>query len=210
MAMTPTAYATAEEYRERFSGTSESWPSDDQDDSIDDDLEAMARWIDNYCNQTFAKEATAVARVYIARMSGSLLRVDGMAAAPTSVKIDTDNDGLFTDEDAITGFEAFPLDATYGPEAKSYRAVHLPSWASMTTFSEGQRVQVTAQWGCPAVPLAVKTASIELTGILRLQSPRATNRYQEDIAAVIGASSEARSIVTKLLDPYKRGRVVVA
>ena len=210
MAMTPEVYADADAYRARFSGTSETWPSDAQDDSIDEDLIAVSRWVDRHCRRTFAKEASAVARVFVAQANGPLIRVGDMAAAPTTVKIDTDNDGDFTDETAVTGFEAFPLDAAYGPEAKPYRSVNLPNWASITSFIEGQRVQVTAQWGWPAVPDAVKIATIELTGILRLQSPRATNRYQEDIAAVIGASSEARSIVMKLLEPYRLDRVVVA
>lgn len=203
VAFTPTAYATPADYRAAFSGTETPWQSDGQDAPVAASLTVISRHIDSVLHRSFGKEETAVARVYIPRRLSSVLDVHDMSATPTVVKIDTDNDGVFTDEDALVGFEAWPFEAAYGAEPRPYYQVHLPIWATPTTaFVPGQRVEVTAKWGWAAVPEPIKEATVQLAGILRLQSPRATNRYSEDIGMVIGASRQARDIIDKLVEQY--------
>lgn len=202
MAISPTAYATAAEYRTAFSATDDAWTSNGADSEILRALTVVSRHIDSRCNRFFGKQASATAQVYIARSSSPWLTVHDMSTTPTGIKIDTDEDGVYTDEDAVTGFEAWPLDAQYGAVVRPYYQIALPSWASVTSFAAGQRVQVTCAWGWPSVPEAIKEATIQLAGILRLQSPRATTRYAEDLGQVIGASREARDIVERLVVEY--------
>ena len=196
MAITPTVYATAAEYRAALSGTDAS-----QDASILADLTTISRYIDSVCNRFFGADSAAVARVFTAPVNYRALIVGDMAAVPTGVLIDTDNDGSFTGETAVTGFEAWPLNAALDPEPRPYYMIGLPSWASPSAFTAGSRVQVTAKWGWPAVPAAIKAATIHLTGILRLQSPRATVRMDE-MGSPIQMSGEAQHIVRNLLREY--------
>lgn len=217
-------YATAAQYR---STLDKSDAGDDADILLD--LTAVSRWLDKKLGRFFTKDAAPVARVFT--LPGSLraalaaaplgwaesenpwvhgvfsrtLSVDDLSAAPTAIKIDQDDDGLFTDETALaaTDYELWPLNAPLGPEPSPYTAIVIPQWSTVGGFPAGARVQVTAQWGWPAVPQAVVQATIHLTGILRLESPRATQRVNE-MGEVLGTSRVAQDIVEKLARVYAK------
>lgn len=197
-----------------------------EDDAILVDLKAVSRYLDRKLGRFFTKDAAAVARIYVvpgdanhslmlgwssAAGDGRMLFVDDMAAAPTSVKVDTDGDGLFTDEDAlaITNYELWPLSAAYGPEPEPYTALTIPAWSTATLWPAGRRVQVTAQWGWPAVPEAIARATCHLAAILRLESPRATTRVSE-LGERLGTSKAAQTIVDELAAVYGKSRIVFA
>ena len=95
----------------------------------------------------------------------------------------------------------WPFNAPHGPEPNPYRAIQLTSWGNSGAF-RGHRVRVVGTFGWPAVPAAIRTATIELAAILRLQSPRATNQIQE-FDQVIAASNEAQKILHRLVAVYK-------
>ncbi len=196
MAITPTRYASAEEYRAVF-GSSD---TETENARVEAALDAVCRVIDSECRRFFGKDSAPVARVFVPTRTSSTLYVGDMADVPTSVRIDSDQDGIF-DED-ITGFEAAPLEAAYGPEPRPYYEVHLPQWASRTTFVAGQRVEVTVPWGWPDVPPAMKRESIELAGMLLMHSPRTTSRFDEAIGAFVSQSKEARGLIARLQDQY--------
>lgn len=165
-------------------------------------LTVVSRYIDHETGRFFTKDAAAVARIYIPREASDTLWTEDIAVSPTSLKIDTDDDGSFADETAITGFELLPLNAARGPEVQPWHGIRLRSFASpYTVFPANTRVEVTAQWGWLAVPEAIRQATIQLTAILRLQSPRATNSIDE-MGRVIGMSSEGRGIVEDLKYTY--------
>lgn len=188
-----TAYATVEQYR-AVTGKTDL----EADTQIEEDLLAISRYLDATLRRYFGQ--SAVARTLIVPRTSDTLWTPDLAEAPTSVKADEDEDGVC--ETAITGFEVHPLNAALEPEPRPYTRIHLPSWASRTLFLEGQRVEVTAIWGWPAVPLAVNRACIHLTAILRLETPRATRRIQE-LGETVEASPDAMSIVRKLTDAYQ-------
>lgn len=223
------AYATAAQYRTIVAKSDAG-----SDTDVAGDLLALSRWLDKKLGRFFTKDAAAVARVFT--LPGSLrtalaaaplgwaesenpwrygvysrtLSVDDLAAAPTSVKIDQNGDGLFTDETALaaTDYELWPLNAALGPEPSPYTAVVIPVWSTVGGFPAGARVQVTAQWGWPAVPEAIMRATCQITGILRLESPRATQRVSE-LGEVIGTSRQAQEIVEKLACVYARHAGIV-
>lgn len=164
-------------------------------------LTAVSRYIEHECGQQFTKDAAAVARVFMGDGSNQLWLGENLAATPTLVKIDQDNDGTY--ETTVSTIELWPYNAAQGATASPWRRIDLPPWGTYTSWPKGSRIQVTAQWGWPAVPAAVRQACIHLTAILRIESPRATSSIDE-MGRVIGMSQQARTIVDELLGIYPR------
>lgn len=192
------SYATEKEYRDLIGKTD---PAEDA--IILNDLKAVSRYLDGKLGRFFSRDTSAVARVYVARSSDTLW-VDDISATPTSIKIDQDGDGDFADETALaaTDYELLPLNADKEPEPRPWTQMRLTTWGTIGSFSEGERVQVTARFGWPAVPEAIRRATIHLTAILRLETPRATRRIPE-LGEAIEASAEAQGIIRQLTDAYK-------
>ena len=196
------AYATPAEYKDQKEKTS---PDDDL--AIARELLAVSRMIDRSLGRPagFNKDAAPVARVFVPQKNSPVLRVDDLASIPVStgeIAIDTDSAGTYVTELVTADYELLPLNAATGPEARPYRQIGLLSWRDRTQWAAGQRVRVTAIWGWPAVPSAIVAATIELTGILRMESPRATNRVNE-IGQVLSTSRSAQNILGDLLDTYR-------
>lgn len=185
------------------------------------DLRAVSRLIDRRTGRFFGRDAVAVARVYRVPTGYAsyrdadylaTLEVDDIAtSAGFSVVDDADADGLFGEAAwAATDYELRPVNAGVGPEPAPYTRLAVPSWSTKTgSFGGAQRLQVTAVWGWPAVPDAIVRATAHLTGILRLESPRATSRVSE-MGEVISTSRQARDIVDDLVTAYKRHAIVFA
>jgi len=196
------AYATAAEYR-ALTGMIDT----SKDAEILKDLQAVSRHIDFRTARFFNKNTADVTRRYLIEHDSTSKWIDDLSAAPTSVKIDTTSDGTFDTTLASTDYELLPLNATVDPEPQPYTRIRLLPWADKTYFRSGERIEVVGKFGWPAVPEAVKRATIHLAAILRLESPRATTRIPE-MGDVISASPEAQHIIRQLLDRYKRGQYV--
>lgn len=167
-------------------------------------LEACTRLYERETGQFFGRDAAAVTRVYEGNGT-SCLKVDNIAdTTGMTVKIDFDRDGSFADEDALaaTDYEVMPLNAARGPEPKPWYEVHLTRWGTYLTWPAGYRVQVSAIWGWPAVPKAVKADVIELCAIWRKESPRATGRMNE-LEQVVSSSPMAMSLVKRFRNAYR-------
>lgn len=201
--------------------------SDTGDDgAIFTDLKAVSRFLDQKLGRFFTKDAAAVDRIY--RVPGGrgapplnwaesenpfrygnvsrILYVDDIAStAGLTIKVDEDGDGSFSDESAwaSTDYELWPENAPLGPEPAPYMAIAIPEWSSKGAFYANQRVQVHAIFGYPAVPPAIERATAHLCGILRLESPRATNRFTE-MGETFGTSKQARDILDDLTRNYRR------
>ncbi len=118
-----------------------------------------------------------------------------------------DHDGSFADDTALvsTDYELHPINAPRGPEVWPYTSIVLTDWGTKLSFGKGQRVEVVGKFGWPAVPEAVKHATAELTAILRLESPRATNQIapMAEVMGVLSTSRPAQDIVQRLIEQYK-------
>lgn len=216
-------YATPQQYRAIVS------KSDTGDDGeIAADILAVSRYVDRCLGRFFTKDAAAVTRVftlphslrnrsatvpygwaesenpYVGSGWSRSIEVDDMAAAPTSVILDLDRDGLFDDAAwALTDYELWPLNAAKGPEPRPYTSLVVPSWSLQAGFPIGARIQITAQWGWPAVPPAIVRATCHLTGILRLETPRATSRVNE-MGEVLSVSQPAQTMLKDLKAQYAK------
>jgi hypothetical protein len=203
------AYATAAEYRARVI------KADSSDDAaILADLKAAKALIDHRAGQPFGfnKDASATTRVIWPKAAGRSLIVPPIAD-PTgmAILVDTSLTGSFSGYTAIpdADFQLRPLDAAL--TSLPYTEIYIPSWASASTYlwAVDVPVQITAIFGWPAVPEAIKRACIELTAIVRLESPRGTNRL-DDFGQVLSISARARDIIDDLIRVYHpTGGVVV-
>ena len=205
-----TAYATAAEYRARIKKT------DTGDDTeINLSITSVCRVIDRLTGMTatgFQEDSGNVTRIF---------HPDPLAPDPTvlsipplvtlaAVKIDTDQDGSFSDETALditqrTGdVLLWPTDATDGPEDQPYTELRTSPWGAYPDgWPRNLEVSVQGTWGWPGgVPATIKSACIELTGILRLETPRATNVVNE-VGDVTSMSGEATRIVRDLYMSYR-------
>lgn len=202
------AYATVAQYR-----TVKGNPESAEDDiAIERDLKAVARFIDLITHRPvgFNKDASNVDRIYMVEWQGTRLEVDDLVSVG-SVVVDKGPTGTYnTTVVEGTDFELYPLNAARGPEARPYWRLDMLPWATtLKSWPKGARVKITGVFGWPAVPSAVVSANIELTAILRIESPRATNRVNELNTVFTSTSRQAQGIVEDLVRRYDKGPVVV-
>lgn len=203
------AYATVPEYRLVAGNTDRG-----VEDAIRRDLLAVSRMLDLRLRRHFNREAAATEHLYTAPMldrsdpDQAVLFVDDIASTSGLViKIDTNNDGLFTDEDALasTDYRLFPLNAATGPEARPWTSIRLTPSGDYAKFPAGVLVSVTAIHGWPsATPPAIKAATLELTRIFRLEGPRGLNVANVGLEQVETLTVEARRIVSELVRDYQK------
>lgn len=133
--------------------------TDMTDDSrLENAVEAASRAIDNECGQRFYLDSTATARYYTAEDS-DYLRIHPVGLV-TSFAIATDEDGDRTYETtwASTDYDMLPDNASADGRP----------WTALQTTPNGQHgfpglrrgVKVTAFWGWPSVPAAIKRATM--------------------------------------------------
>ncbi len=194
------AYAKAEEYR----AVSKQVQDPAGDLIIVRDLLAVSRWIDTKLGRFFTVDAGDVARIF-EPISNRTLAITDLSATPTSIKIDENDDGLFTDETALaaTDFELRPLNAAAGPVAEPFTEVVLTRWGTKNSW-RNKRVEILGKWGWLAVPDVVVAATIEFTRLWRMESPRATTSITE-MDQVVGMSVDGSNILRDLIRTYWKG-----
>lgn len=185
----------------------------DNDTEIDAQLLAISRVMERDCfgGRYFTKDAAVTVRRYYPRFPYQRrLAVEDIATTTgLIVKIDDNRDGTAeTTLTLTTDYEVHPLNAATGPEPSPYTQLYIPPRSARYSWIE--LIEVTAVHGWPAVPEAIAQAACQLVGILRLDSPRATNRISEGMDAVIGTSREARDIVDRLMEAYAKPAWVYA
>jgi len=165
-----TMYCTLDEVKTNLGDMA----TEDYNDRIVADIEAVSVEIDNYCNRQFG--STTEARYFDGCgggdddpfMVGDLISV-------SALELDLDGDGTFETEMASTDYMLFPYNGS--PKWR----VMLSEQSSYSSFARGVRkgVKVTGTWGYSSVPAPIKKASIE-------ESCRAFRRSQAGFGTVIG------------------------
>lgn len=203
------AYATVAQYRAVTRNTDRAVEA-----VILRDLKAVARMLDRRLRRHFNREEAATEHLYTAPELDShdpaqaILFVDDIAStAGLVIKIDTDNDGLVSDETALasTDYQLFPLNAARGPEPAPWTSIRLTPSGDYRKFPAGVLVSVTAIHGWPtATPPAITAANIELTRILRLEGARGLNTANVGLEQIETLTVEARRIVAELVRDYQK------
>jgi len=188
MAIVPAAYATESEYRAVIGMTDTGNAA-----QINADLETISRYIDGRLGRHFGKDDVDVTRTYEVKETREYIWIDDVVSI-VSVAVD----GRVLD---AQDYELLPLNADKGPEPRPYTRLRLKKGV----FWEGARVEITGRFGWPDVPNPIKAATIQLTAILRLETPRATRRIPE-LGDAIEASPDAQRIIRDLMDAYQRVR----
>ena len=199
------AYATAATYRTILGKTDTA-----QDAAILDDLMAISRYEDWKLERFFTKDAAVVARIYLPTVYTDSLVVDDIAStAGLTIKVDTNRDGSFTGETAFgaSDYQLWPLNADKGSEPHPWTRIVIPPWSTKGNFQPGYQVEVTSIGGWPAIPKAMERATCHLAGILRLESPRSTERTPEGIEGAFAMSEKARTIISRIAEAYARPSV---
>lgn len=175
---------------------------------IADDLVMATRWWEEKVGQFFTKDAAAVARVFRAKYTDILYLTDeglcpGIAdTSGMTIKVDTDDDGSFSDETAwaTTDYDLEPLQALLGPIQRPYDTIRVKNGGSQN-FRPGVLVQVSALWGWPSVPTLVKQGVLEWCAIWRGESIRSTARVNE-MNKIQDVSPFHLGMMNKLLSTY--------
>ena len=192
-----TAYATVEDYR-AFVGRD----SLSDDIVIADNLLAASRWWDEKLGRPFGfgLVAAPVARTFYVHRSphgggGASLFVDDFATL-TGLSISIDD----TVQESDT-YVAFPLNSLQKPEPWPFDELRRLN----SGWPLGTPVVVTARWGWPAVPQAIKQATMEWTAIWRGESPTATGAASE-LDQVAALSPYHLSQLKRITTMYKKPR----
>jgi hypothetical protein len=196
------AYATAATYRGLISKSDTG-----EDAEILTDLTAVSRYMERRLGRFFTTDAANVERVYQTTQYSNQpksLFIDDLVSV-NHIKVDTDDDGSFSDEDAwaSTDYELLPRNAADGPEAGPYTEIFIPSWSTKDSWGN-HRVEVKGKYGWPSVPSAIESACVQLTGILRLETPRATRSVNVGAETVLETSRQAQEIVTAMMAVYAK------
>lgn len=126
-------------------------------------VESASRAIDHHCTRRFYLDAATSARTYNVPRGGVLLGdtlcIDDYDPATTpTVKVDDNDDGVYeTTLVAATDYVAEPLNAS-NVEPGPKNELRFLSRAVQQSLTGRAEVQVTAKWGWPSVPTAVKQA----------------------------------------------------
>lgn len=191
------AYATPAEYR-RVTGMTDAG----MDADIAIDLQAVSRYLDGEMRRFFTRDAVPVTRVYAPQSDARTLAVDDMSTAPTQIRVDTAGDRTFATTLTPVDYELLPRNADKEPEPWPFTRIALTPQSRIASFAAGQPVEITARFGWPAVPDAIRRATIHITAILRLESPRATRRIAE-LGDTVETSQQAQNIIRQLANQYK-------
>lgn len=179
------------------------------DDDIDDDLldaaiEAASRYVDGYCDRSFQPAAAGTA-VYIPSGRHDDLLVDDLTAI-TSVEIDEDLDETFGTALRPVDYLPLPVNQRSGGITFPFSRIRPIEDGYWPTAGGRATVRIVGTFGWPAVPAAVREATILQAMRLhtRLASPAGVVSFG-DMGAV-RVSRFADPDVEMLLEPYRRVR----
>jgi hypothetical protein len=183
-------------------------------DQIDDSLlntaiESASRWVDGWCDRSFTPAGTAVSaftsRDYTPTDRFGVIYIDDCVEV-SEVRIDDDLDRTFSKTLLAADFLLEPVnEQRYGltlpfTRLRPYEDGYWP------VFRDRPTVRVTARFGWPEVPVAVREATILQASRLftRLDSPLGVAGFGD-----MGAMRVSRFVdpdVEMLLQPYRRIR----
>lgn len=178
-------------------------------DSVDDSLlemaiESASRLIDGYAGRQFFSSGTAIR--YFTADDDFVCEIDDISSSTITLVTAMDADAVFDTTWATTDYQLEPLNAVLDGQVWPYtriRAVGDYLWP----ISGGEAlVKLTAVFGWPAVPIAIKQATIIQASRIfkRLDSPLGVAGFGD--LGVMRVSSSLDPDVAQLVAPYRRLR----
>lgn len=198
------AYATAVEYRSRVGKTD----SGDDTTVIDPLLKAVSRLLDRECGRHFTKDAAAVARLFDGNGCAKLYVDDIASTTGLVVKVDLNEDFDYADADETlvrdTHYWVGPANAALEAEARPWQWLELVPNNSVLSIWPAQKraLEVTAIFGWPAVPGAVKEATIMVAREIRDLELSGMTLDLQNSDQVLQLAPQAFSIVQRIKAEY--------
>jgi hypothetical protein len=202
------AYIKAEEFRARIG---KSVTADDG--VLDAILKGVSRLLDRECGgeeepRFFNQDAELTIRHYDGNGLARLYITDVATTSDLVVKADLDGDHDFdgTDETLTQGthFWIGPWNAPLGSEARPYRFLEvIPNNGRLSVWPERLRaIQVTAIFGWPAVPEAIKDAVAMITHEITGLEHAGPTAALQNVDNAVNLSPTAFSIVQRIKREY--------
>lgn len=180
-------------------------------DTVDDALlnSAIASandYVNNYCERRF-DAGTAQQRFYIPRGRFDPLQIDD-ASAITEVAIDDDLDLSYSEVLNAIDFQAEPLNVTTGGILYPFTSVRPVEDGYWPMYQNRATVRVSGTFGWPAVPEAVKQATLLQASRLftRLESPLGVAGFGD--MGAMRVSFKGDPDVLMLLAPFQKLRIL--
>lgn len=179
-------------------------------DQIDDStlntaISAASRWVDGWCGREFAVASGTATRDYIPTGRMEPLMVDDLTSV-VSIKIDEDLDRSFSTTLNAIDYQLEPVNGLSFGNAYPYTRIRPQEDGYWPTSYSRATVRVEATFGWPAVPDAVRDATILQASRLftRNDSPLGVAGFGE--MGAMRVSFRGDPDVMMLLQPYRRAK----
>jgi len=165
-------------------------------------LTAASGWIDGYCGRTFGTAAGTASRDYIPTSVYDSLAIDD-AVSIVEVKIDDGLDRTFATTLGTADWQAEPVNPVTDGIVYPYNRLRPIQDGYWPVWNRQATVRVTAVYGWPAVPDAVRTATVLQSARLFARSGAPLGVMGFGDMGVVRVSRFADPDVEMLLTPYK-------
>ena len=179
-------------------------------DQIDDALlntaiDAASRWVDGYCGRSFVAASGTAVRDYVPTGRMEPLFVDDLTDV-VSIRIDEDLDRTFATTLAPIDFQLEPVNSLSFANPYPYTTIRPQEDGYWPTVFGRATVRVEATFGWPAVPDAIREATILQASRLftRLDSPLGVAGFGD--MGAMRVSFRGDPDVLMLLAPYRRAK----
>lgn len=133
----------------------------EQDDNIIDAIASASAEIEKHCNRQFNKSDVATARVYQPDDSVTVTVDDFWTTDGLVVEVDTNGDGSFSTVVPASDYELYPRNGVVdGQIGWPFYEIEFVSDVLPVHHRRKGIVRVTAKWGWPVVPEAVRQACV--------------------------------------------------
>jgi hypothetical protein len=184
-------------------------------DSVDNDriataCDAATQAIQAACDRQFFLDTNATPRVYV-RQSVLTVEVDDIGSTNgLVVATDEDEDGVFENVWPATDYQLEPLNGRYSGQVWPYTRIRAIEAREFPVDYGRALVQVTARWGWPTVPPAVKQAAqIQATTLFKAADAPLGIAGFGDIG-VMRLRQALHPVAAQLIGPYRLDPVLVA
>jgi hypothetical protein len=133
----------------------------EQDDNLIDAIASASGEIEKHCNRQFNNADVAVARIYEPDDNCTVSVDDFWTTDGLIVEVDTNGDGTFSTVVPASDYEVYPRNGVVdGQIGWPYYEIGFVSDTLPTYVRRKGIVRVTAKWGWPTVPEAVRQAAV--------------------------------------------------
>lgn len=175
---------------------------------------AASRAVESHCDRIFYRTASAARTFESCGLYELELGPFNDLVSVTSLKTDASGDGTFETTWDAADYQLLPVNPAAAPETRPYTKIKAIGsktfpWTYTTyRLSRNDRIQITGVWGWPAVPYAVKQATLIVASeLFKLrEAPFGVAGFGEFGVVRV----RENPMVNKLLMPYKLTPVLVA